>query len=166
MLNLDSFEKAWNALEWNLSFSIGDGASLFVASVTIVVAWHTYRIQKEQKEIVKRQVDIETIKSELEKKLVKGRLSSAIFNIGYSYKMGNEPIEKWFDLITDKSVVLNHYFCKEVVDFVASLQVYHLANSKHVVVTGGEFNKEKALEEIKKDFDYLLSNSKLDSSTD
>ncbi|WP_319778926.1 hypothetical protein [Maridesulfovibrio sp.] len=173
MLSLDGFEKAWNVLEWNLSFSISDGITLIIAAATTALAFLTYRIQKEQKNIVEqqnkiieRQVAIDEIKFEQEKELLKNKLNNAVFSIGYFYKMNSEPLEKWFDLISEYSAVLDQYLDKEVVDFVGRLRSYHLAMSEVVEVTGDNFNKEEALEKIVNDFDLLFLNFNFDSAVD
>ena len=41
MLSWDGAAKAWNVLEWNFSFSIGDGVMLVVALATTMIAFLT-----------------------------------------------------------------------------------------------------------------------------
>lgn len=130
MLNLDGFEKAWNVLEWNLSFSIGDVFTVITTGATIYIAWLAYRIQmkqtqivKQQNNIIERQVAIDELKFKRENHLYKRTLINAISLTAKAFIDGSELDRETFSWLEQNSDFIKEAFDKEVGDFVFSFDV-------------------------------------------
>ncbi|WP_319765279.1 hypothetical protein [Maridesulfovibrio sp.] len=110
MLSFDGVATAWNALEWNFSFSIGDGISLGIALVTAWLAFLTCRIQREQKRIIEQQVRIEKVKFKRETDKLKTEISRSIESIINSFSADEVPEEEHFYLLDENVEELSYLF--------------------------------------------------------
>ncbi len=154
MFSWDAVAKACNALEWNFSFSIGDGITLVVALATTMIAFLTYRIQKEQKaiveqqnKIIERQVTIDEIKFERENKLLRDKLLERIYLITNAIVGGRDVKEEWVDYINDNQFLVEHFFSKKLNLFTEDLLICY-ENASHDNL--GSFRDEDVAK-VKKD---------------
>ncbi|WP_415713481.1 hypothetical protein [Maridesulfovibrio sp.] len=148
MLSLDGFEKAWNVLEWNLSFSISDGVTLVIAAATTALALLTYRIQREQKRILERQVRIDEIKFRREHVLLKRQIQNSIYNVSEAVVKREDIKGEWVELLNNNEDLIKHIFSQEMYEFVDKL----VAFAEGVDSFNTDEDKEKYVEMIKGDF--------------
>ncbi|TIH12781.1 hypothetical protein D0S45_17575 [Marinifilum sp. JC120] len=165
MLNLDGFEKAWNVLEWNFSFSIGDGVTLVIAAVTTVLAFLTYRIQKEQKKIVEqqnniieRQVAIDELKFKRDNHLYKKTLINAIVLTTKAFVDGADPDSEIFNYLKQNQDFMGETFDKEVGKFVFLLMFYAENEKEWKASLEGRKKRDEFQAKIRNKFIVIIEN--------
>ncbi|MBI9112430.1 hypothetical protein [Maridesulfovibrio ferrireducens] len=164
MLSWDGFEKAWNVLEWNFSFSIGDGVTLVVATLTAILAFFTYRIQgaqkkvvEQQNKIIERQVLIEEEKYRREKHLLKNKLKEAILSFAKAVMEDRDPEEEEVEFLHKNNDFIEDFFSREVFLFVINLHSYRMGIFTYGgLLSGEQLSKDEMRDVIEKDYTKIL----------
>ncbi|WP_291329000.1 hypothetical protein [Desulfovibrio sp. UCD-KL4C] len=155
MLSLDGVTTAWNVLEWNLSFSIGDVVTLAVALVTAWIALLTCRIQGEQKSIVEqqnkiieRQVSIDEAKFQRDNNKFKYSLALTITKITTVFQLDEVPKKEWFKIINDNITVIDEFFSRDAYLFVTELLRYRLKQRLSFEEGKSRLDREESIKRI------------------
>ncbi len=158
MFIFDSFIAACKTLEWNLSFSIGDVVTLIVAIATILIGVLTWRIQREQKKIIERQVRIDELKFKRDNHIYKKFLINAISLIAQVFIDGGDPDRNVLNWLKQNSDFIEETFDKDVSSFVHLLLFYDEYEKEWMASIKGRKTRNEFYVKIKDGYDVIIEN--------
>lgn len=133
-MGLDSFCEAWRTLKWDLSFTISDIISLIAILATAVLAFLTFRIQREMRDIEKRNSAYmqfserykayDNLKKSIKSIIISNERNNDASNYLYKYSNAFKFI---FDKETDEYIEHTRKNIGIYLDYYEEMRKHHLA---------------------------------------